>query len=313
MPDEVIYPEVPENTDFQFPGDPTATPGQAPKPIVLDPNQTYQFGNITQSGQDLVRSLVAPQNPELESLKSTVQQLTQQIQQLTTQSSPQPPPQEPTTRLSQWVSTRFGENPSQLDSLTPQDFIQGLMALSQDTQAMVQGLTQAVPQQVQGIINQQTSQYQTVQSKEQALNQAVELFLQNKATARGISVDQIRPDYEYVIRSLKNSGTYLISDNPAQVSQFALDELAAYDRQVSVVAESAETVATAQSNMRARQIRDAANREMQMLRENPRRPITTTPVQTVTPTQGLPTVGGLVDSEQVFQQERRKPVIQRRY
>lgn len=323
MPDEVVYSETLPDTGFEFPGDPSANQEQVPKPIVIDPNQTYQFGNITQSGQDLVQSLIAPKNSEIESLnseiqslKSTMQELAQQIQQLTPH--PQPKPQQPETRIAQWVSQRFGENPSQLDSITPQDLIQGLMALSQDTQTLVQGLMQAVPQRVEGILDSHTQRYQAVQSKEQALRQAIDLFLQNKAQARGLSVDQIRPNYAYAIRSIENSGTYLVSNNPAQISQFALDELAAYDRQISAAAESAEVAATEAARARSRQILDAAKQEMQMLRENPRRPLATNTAGTATnthpqPVNQFPTVGGLIDAEQVFQQERRKPVVQRRY
>ena len=297
-----------DNDGLNFPVNPPLD--MKPKPIVIDPNQTYQFGNITSSGQDLVRSLVAPQNPEIEQLKETIQQLNQRLQQISQQTPVATvATKAPETQLTQWVNTRFGENPSQLDGLTPQDFIQGLMALSQDTQAMVQGLTQAVPQQVQGIINQQTQQYQQVQSKEQALNSAIGLFLQNKAQASGISIDQIRPQYDYVVRSLKNSGTYLLSDNPAQVSQFALDELTAYDNQLSWVSESSEVAAAAAAGRRGEQQRRDANQEMAQLRANPRRPLATQPNSNIT----LPTVKGLVDAEQVYQELRRPTPNTQRY
>jgi len=315
MANEPTYPEIPPapvSAPFEFQGDshPTDT---TPKPIAIDPGQTYQFGSITTSGQDLVRTLMTPQNPEVEQLKRTVEQLTQTIQQLST---PQPQQQQqPETHLSQWVAQRFGESPSQLDSVTPMDLVHGLTAMQRDIQAM----NQAVPQQVQGVLNQQSQAYQQVQSKEQALNQAVALFLQNKAQLLGQSVEQIQPQYAYAIRSLKNSGTYLISDNPQQVSQYAMDELTAFDRQLQLMTESTAANEAAATKQRDQRIRRGIMGEMAQIRANPRppTPISQSPSVPQNPsTPGSPqwpTVRGLVDAEQVLRQLQSERVPQRNY
>jgi len=277
-PIDMTEQDVP-NDGMDFTGDPHANTPDQPKPIALDPNGTYQFGDITVTGQEMIQKIVAP-NPlpssEVDELKQTVIQLTTQVQSLAQPTAVAPTPEQPVSQLNNWMQTRFGDSPEGIDSLTPQDLVQGLTAMQQDTTRLItqlaeQNSPERMNEQMQSFYQQQQQQQgqqmQLQQSKEGAVEQAVNLFVANKAQALGVTAAELQPKYEYIARTIKNSGTYLLSDNPGNIQQYALDELQAWDKHQQGMVEvqssaSAESVKRQNRNLvreSQRQIKNLAN------------------------------------------------------
>jgi len=232
------------NDGMDFMGDPMANKLDTPKPVVLDPNQDYQFGDKMVSGQDMIQKMVVPESSaEVSTLKQTVEGLTQQIQALAQESSqnpvPSPAPEPPVSQLNTWMKSRFGDNPEDIDTLSPQDFMQGLVAMQQDTTLLItelaeqvnpKALTRQIQAGVQQQLQQQGQQLQLQGSKEGAVDQAVSQFVTNKAQSLGVTPDELQSKYDYIARTIKNSGTYLLSDNVGDIQKYALDELQAWDK-----------------------------------------------------------------------------------
>jgi len=261
-----------EDLPMEFPGDPMANNDiPADTSTAIDPNGRYKFGDVEVSGQEVVQLLMNRDNTAVQDLQNTVTQLAQQVtaQQPQQQQAPENTDTPPETQLSVFMNNRFNGDNDELDTLTPQDFVQGMQAMQADTTRLITDIAAQVnPQQmaqqiqtgVQQQLQQNTQQIQTQQQKEQAVDNAVNMYVQSKAQAMGVEPETIRPAFDFVASEIKDSGRFLLENDVTAIGQFAMNKLTSWDRYQ-------QSIATTQSNAT---VQGNRNRDRQIIRESQR-------------------------------------------